>query len=180
MKGYIYSIRSHQTKDIYIGSTEQQLCNRMSGHRRDYKNWLNEKFHYITSFEILKYEDAYIELIIEVEVQSKQELKMIEGKHQRTTDCVNKLIAGQTLQEWREANHNKIKEQTKKYRKENREQMLEYQIHYRENNLEQINDKAKEKITCKCGFICRKSNISYHLKSNKHIKYLEDNKKEIL
>jgi hypothetical protein len=46
MKGYIYAIRSHQTSEIYIGSTTQMLCNRMTGHRRNCKRWKNKKTNY--------------------------------------------------------------------------------------------------------------------------------------
>ena len=41
MKGFIYIIRSHQTTDVYYGSTIQpRLSQRLAEHRRDYdRNW---------------------------------------------------------------------------------------------------------------------------------------------
>ena len=72
--GRIYSIRSHQTKALYIGTTTQTLSMQMAGHRRDYKKYLNKTYHYITSFEILQYE-SYIELLFEGEFVSKEELR---------------------------------------------------------------------------------------------------------
>jgi len=33
MKGFIYIIRSHQTEDVYYGSTIQPLSKRMASHR---------------------------------------------------------------------------------------------------------------------------------------------------
>jgi len=51
--GRVYAICSHQIKEPYIGSTTQALSMRMAGHRRNYKNYLNPNFHYITSFKIL-------------------------------------------------------------------------------------------------------------------------------
>jgi len=97
--GRVYAIRSHQTTDIYIGSTEQILCKRMSDHRKDYKRYLNYGIYDITSIEILKHEDAYIELIYEGEFESKYALKRKEGEYQRSMDCVNRCVAGQTQQE---------------------------------------------------------------------------------
>ena len=63
--GRVYAIRSHQTTDIYIGSTTQALSMRMAHHRRNHKNYLNETYHHVTSFKILQYPDAYIELLYE-------------------------------------------------------------------------------------------------------------------
>ena len=60
----IYAIRSHQTNDVYIGSTVERLSARMSKHRYDYKKFsAGEGMNYVSSYEILKYPDAYIELI---------------------------------------------------------------------------------------------------------------------
>ena len=61
-RGKIYCLRSHQTDLVYIGSTIQGLAERIGGHRRDYRKWLKDTFSYVTSFEIVKYDDAYIEL----------------------------------------------------------------------------------------------------------------------
>ena len=58
--GRVYTIRSHQTDDIYIGSTTQTLSQRMTDHRKNYKQYLDKKRNYITSYEIVQYEDAYI------------------------------------------------------------------------------------------------------------------------
>jgi len=145
MKGYIYSIRSHQTKDIYIGSTEQKLSSRMSGHRRDYKCWLhNNKFHYVSSYEILKYSDAYIELITEVEFQNKPELRKIEGEHQRKIDCVNKRISGNTNKEWCDANRKSINKSATKYYQKNKEKIYSQENvckkKYHEKNRDSVTD----------------------------------------
>jgi hypothetical protein len=200
MKGYIYSIRSHQTKDIYIGSTEQQLSSRMSGHRAAYKMWINGYKKYCKSFEITKYGDSYIELIIEVEVQSKQDMRRIEGEHQRATECVNTRIAGRTKKEYcennkeqrkeyyranaehiieqrkeyYEINKEKIIEYHKKYNEVNKEQLCEQQKKYYESNKEHIIEKHKEKMTCECGSVICKGVKSRHLKTKRHINYLNN------
>ena len=49
-RGKIYNIISNQTNDVYYGSTvEPYLTNRLSGHRKHYKLWINGKYHYVTS-----------------------------------------------------------------------------------------------------------------------------------
>ena len=102
--GKIYSIRSYQTDNIYIGSTTRPLSERMNEHRSKYKKFLQGNFHYLTSFEILKYEDAYIELIQEIPCNNIMELNKYEGNYIRHMDCVNKRIEGRTKYEWRKDN----------------------------------------------------------------------------
>jgi hypothetical protein len=91
--GQIYAIRSHQTDLIYIGSTTQPLHKRFYEHNRSKKT--------VSSKEIMKYEDAYIELIEDFPCNSKKELNRREGHHIRNTEnCVNKCVAGRTKKEW--------------------------------------------------------------------------------
>jgi|694.fasta_scaffold111829_2 hypothetical protein len=91
----IYAIRSPHTNKIYIGSTTTKyLCNRLHGHKNDYK-----KNHYVTSCEIIKLGDAYIELLECFPCSSKSELTKREGELMQQHDCVNKYIAGRTVRE---------------------------------------------------------------------------------
>ena len=115
----------HQTTDIYIGSTTQILCKRMSDHRRDYKNYLNNSVNYITSYEILKHGDAYIEVLFEAEFESVDYLRKKEGEYIRELKCVNKNIAGRTYKEWEEENKEKRSEQHKQYDKVHKQQIKE-------------------------------------------------------
>ena len=75
--GRVYSIRSHQTIDIYIGSTTQTLSQRLTDHKRYYTNGHT---NYITSLEILKYEDAYIELLFEGDLNLKAKMHYTKRK----------------------------------------------------------------------------------------------------
>ena len=136
--GRIYSIRSYQTSDIYIGSTTQILCKRMTNHRTMYQTKKD-----VSSIEILKYDDAYIELIEEGEFESKQALRKREGHFIREMNCVNKRVAGRTHEEY-------YNEKGREYQAQYQE---EYQKNYYETNAENIiekqkiyNQKNKEKI----------------------------------
>lgn len=194
MKGRVYAIRSHQTKDIYIGSTIETLSRRMGGHRSDYKRQHSN----LSSFNILKYDDAYIELIEEVEFESKDHLRAREGHYIRIMDCVNKKIECRTDKQYRLDNKDKIKEQAsnyyinnkdtiqkyreehkedkkiynKKYGEEHKEQLKEQHKKYSEEHKEQLKEKAKKIYTCECGVINQICNKSRHNKSIKHQTFL--------
>ena len=110
MKGSIYVIRSHQTEDVYYGSTIQLLCKRMASHRKEYQKWKKGTRAYTSSYEILKYGDAYIELVEEVFFENKHELRAREGHHIRTNKCVNKVIPCRTKEEYDKMYYEKNKE----------------------------------------------------------------------
>jgi Uri superfamily endonuclease len=95
----IYAIRSNQTDKIYIGSTINELSKRLSRHKKDFKNWKNGKQNYVTSYELIKYDDVYIELLEKYPCKNRMELCRREGKLIKSMDCVNKCVAGRTQKE---------------------------------------------------------------------------------
>lgn len=142
-RGKIYAIRSYQTDAVYIGSSIGRLSERLSKHKNYLKMYLKGKYHYITSFEITKFEDCYIELIEEYKCNNKMELTRREGQVIRATpNCMNKYIAGRTKSE------------------------------YRQDNRETIQTKNKQKHNCPCGGKYTRANKSTHLKIQKHQAYL--------
>ena len=123
--GKIYSIRSYQCNDVYYGSTTQPLSKRLSLHRANYKLWKDGKYNYVTSYEILKYDDYYIELIEEYPCKNRMELEQREGQIIRqNNDAVNKCIVGRTHKEYLHDNKYKIKLQSKEYYKNNKTKIL--------------------------------------------------------
>ena len=183
-KGKIYCIRSHQTDDIYIGSTIQKLGNRIARHRGDYKLYKNKEKGFCTSFYILDYGDAYIELIKNYPCDDKYELKREEGKHQREMECVNKKIEGRTNKEYKEEHKEHLAKKQKEWNEKNKEHMKEWYKQYAIDNKEQIQqykkewyeknkEKRKEKIICICGKELNIGSKSRHEQTKKHIKYLE-------
>ena len=108
----IYKIVSFSTDDVYIGSTcEKYLSNRLGGHRKDYKRYLNGKQHYITSYKLLETDDYDIILIENFPCNNKQELHARERYWiENTPNCVNKIVPNRTDKEYREDNNDKIKE----------------------------------------------------------------------
>ena len=128
--GKIYALRSFQTDDIYIGSTIQSLTSRMWKHQNDFKRWKDGKFCYMTSYEILKYDDCYIELICECPCETKEQLNKKEGETIRAMNCVNKVIPCRTDREYYQDNREHLLEQKREYAIENKEEIAEYQRNY--------------------------------------------------
>lgn len=195
MKGYVYCIRSHQTDLVYIGSTTQILCKRMSDHRSQYKCWLKNDKCKISSYEIMKYDDCYIELIEEGDFESKPALRAREGHFQRTMDCVNKRIENQTQIEYKQKHKQEINTYQKKYHTEHKQENKPKRTKYYTEHKQEIKEKTKGyygdnkervskyyddnkahilerqnvKIVCECGCEVSKVNLPAHKKSKKHL-----------
>ncbi len=74
-KGKIYKIVSNQTNKVYISSTcEKYLHKRLYNHKHNFKDQQNKKYCYISSFEILKYDDVQIILFENYPCKSKDNL----------------------------------------------------------------------------------------------------------
>ena len=180
--GKIYSIRSHRTDKIYIGSTIDTLSRRMSAHRSQYKRYKNNKHHFMTSFYIFEFGDAYIELLDNCSCNSKEELLKTEGELIRNNICVNKCIPDRTQKEWRVDNKEKLKEyyqdnkeKIKKSNEDNKEKISIRKEEYYNNNKERRKEyynnnkeKFKEMNKCECGIEIQKQSIYKHEKSKKH------------
>jgi hypothetical protein len=177
--GKIYCIRSHQTDDIYIGSTIQPLARRMGNHRKEYKHWLNGKHHYITSFDLLKYEDCYIELLEDYPCETKEQLHKKEGEYIRKMKCVNKNIAGRTTKEHREDNKEKIKEYGKQYYEKNKQKISERIKKYSENNRDKLNEQSKKYKENNREKIKQQNRKSYINNKEKKRQYYQDNREKI-
>ena len=207
--GKIYKIYSLSNPDlVYVGSTTQPLSKRLADHRGQYKRYQKGKGCY-TSYKIFEGCDDYrIELIEFCPCNSKMELHRTEGKYIREMDCVNKVVAGRTGKEYRQANRDKIKQYQRVYQQANRDKIKQSNKEYRQTNRDKIKqyrqdnkqrrkqyyqdnkqrwkqyyqdnrqyyqvnkDKLKArmniKITCECGSIVSRRNISTHRKSKKH------------
>ena len=153
MIGRVYKITTEKGGLVYIGSTIQTLGERLTKHKTARRRWLAGKQHYCASFQVLEFDDAKMELIEELEVADKDELRQREGHYHRTMECVNKLIAGRSQ---------------KQYRAEHKEEMNAYSIKYRDEHKEHLNAKHN----CDCGGIYSTIHKSRHIKTKKHQDYI--------
>ena len=136
-RGKIYKLISNQTEDVYYGSTiESKLTNRLSKHRTDYKSWLNEKYHYMTSYEIVKYDDAKIILVENFPCNTKYELCAREQYFIDNNDCINKNKAPTGLEtaEYKKHYYQNNKEKIIQYYQENRDVIIEKHKEWYKNN----------------------------------------------
>ena len=143
--------------DVYIGSTcEPTLARRMASHRRDYSNWKNGKFHYVSSFKIFeKYgvNNCQIFLIEDYPCNNKDQLRQKEGNYIKSMPCVNKHIAGRTH-----------RESCKQYRENHKDKIKQYY----ENHKEYLQTKYK----CICEGCYTRNHKSHHYKTKMHIDYM--------
>jgi len=142
--GKIYKLSSPSNNLAYYGSTAQKhISTRIGGHIKDYKCYLNNKAHYVTSFEILECDDYKYELIEEYPCNNKPQLKKRERWYIQNNECVNKCIPGRTQAEWREANREYLLEQKQKWYQNNKERILEQTKEYREQNKDKIKERKQ-------------------------------------
>jgi hypothetical protein len=121
------------------------MAERMGNHRSTYKRWLKGSYPYVTSFKIIKYDDAYIELVEDYPCKTKAELERREGQVMRETkNCCNKHIAGRTKAEWFAKNKDKLDEQRIEYRAKNKDNIAEQQSEYYAKNKDKINEQHAE------------------------------------
>ena len=161
----VYKIVCNTSGKIYIGSTTQKLCARLSQHVANYKDFVNGNRTNVTSFDVIKNKNYDIVLIESVQCGSKEELHRRERHFIETLKCVNKCIPLRTDEEYYEANKDKIKEREKKYRDSNKDKIKDRKKEYRDANIDKIKDRKKE---------------LYEANKDKKKPYYEKNKDKIL
>ncbi|ARF11778.1 hypothetical protein Klosneuvirus_2_214 [Klosneuvirus KNV1] len=145
--GKIYKLTSNQTTDIYIGSTAQKsLKSRLNAHKTVYKQCKDQNnLDEITSCKLVCYDDCKIELIENYPCNNSDELKKREGYWiKNTPNCVNKVIAGRTRQEYKRDNKEYLNEKNKEYNEKNKERLKEIYKQYRIENKDKISKYRKE------------------------------------
>lgn len=190
--GKIYGIY-HNDELVYIGSTTQVLCRRMSGHKNDAKKKEKSSTAFYKYYNENDSKEFKIILIETCECETKEELLKREAEIQRENPSTyNSRLPYKTPEEWeeyklkrkeyqkiiykdyREKNLEEIRknenERSKKYSKENRKLRNEIQL--------KSNKKNEYQIECDCGSKFMNRCRWQHYKSKKHIEYLENSKNE--
>jgi len=162
--GKIYKLVCNVTGLVYYGSTTKSLKQRLTEHKSDYKRYLQGKTNYLTSFKIIENGDYNIYLVENYGCLNKKQLESIERVYIENYKCINKNIVGRTKKEYDKEYRTNNKDKIKEYRQNNKD----YYKEYRANNKH----KLKEKFECECGGRYTYQNISHHMKSIKHQKYL--------
>ena len=124
----IYKIIDNTNGNVYVGKTTQKyLSNRISTHRKDYKNAVDGKRYHLTSSQIIKNGDYRIELIEETDDETREKYWILN-----TDCCINKNMPGRTAKEWRKDNKESLKIKKAAHYLRNRDKNLEQFKQYRE------------------------------------------------
>lgn len=191
--GKIYKIISAQTDMIYIGSTiTKYLCSRLAVHKSHFKRCREGiQDRQTSACKIMCFDDANIVLIEAFPCNSKDEL---HAREQYWIDlhkgiCVNQLksfVGDDKLAYYAEknkknylANREARIEQVREYAQANKEAIAQRSKQYRQNHSDYIKERKNQRITCTCGNEYNHSNKSAHLRSKKHLAFVESHPEEI-
>ena len=148
-RGQIYIIRSPSTDEVYVGSTIQLLSKCFSVEVCKYNSG-----KFCASGEIIKFGDAYIELLEDYPCDSKNKLNKRENFYIRSIDgCINKRSE-------------KI-ELTDQEKNDRFNAFSTYNKNYKNINREKISQKAKEYYILNSDKLC-KANSAYY-EANKEL-----------
>ena len=109
--GQIYKIICNISKKMYIGSTtyNTSLYVVLKYHKENYKSFLKGNKCYITSIEILKNKNYFIELICNTFCNTSTDLENIKNKYIKELNCVNKCVSDITIAKYYNDIDDKIK-----------------------------------------------------------------------
>jgi hypothetical protein len=163
-KGYIYCLvssnKNAKKKKIYIGSTTRTLKKRLIEHKSKYKAWLKGESCYITSFELVKFNDCKIKCLEKCDFQHlnellKKEKEYVQDYLSKNYDVVNKQLS---------LNIDCSQTTDKK----------SYNSQY--YNLRK--DKLLSSCECECGGKYSQANKSRHFQTKKHLNFEKNKQKE--
>lgn len=137
-QGKIYKIIAPDNI-CYIGSTIDTLVSRFGNHKRSYKSWkdgnVKRPCSVVNVFDQYGIENCKIELVENFSCESKKELDRREGEIIKLTECINKVVAGRTGEEYRKDKKEELNEKSHSFYIKNREDELERnKIYYRQNS----------------------------------------------
>ena len=177
MKGKIYKLVDVGYNKCYIGSTIENLSNRIAKHRYSYKMWCSGKpiikCTVFDMFEEFGIDNIKIEEIEKYPCKDKAELEAREGFFIKNSDCVNKTIVGRTKKQWEEDNKDHIKQNKQNYYQQNKDALCESTRQYYHNNCEKI----KLTFICECGGSVTVGHKTRHRKTLKHQNYINHTNK---
>ena len=188
---YKLCCRDVNINDVYVGSTTN--FNRRKQQHKHSCNSINSKDYNVNVYQFIRdnggFENWDMVEIVKYNATDKRELHKRERYYIDTLKAtLNKIIPTRTHKEYRENNkdiirknnkeyreNNKdlIREKKKQYRENNKNIIREKEKQYRENNKDLLREKPSQKYECECGGKYTHSHESRHLKTKKHLAYLE-------
>ena len=150
LNGVVYKLKSNEPNitEFYIGSSVN-IKARITKHKTDCNNPNTPAYNYKV-YKFIRnnggFENWEFEILLEVEVISKEELRL---KYERPyqLDLLPKLngrVEGRTIEEWREDNREEILEKMKIYNEKHKVEISKKAKERYEDNKEEILEKIKE------------------------------------
>jgi alpha-galactosidase/6-phospho-beta-glucosidase family protein len=180
-KGKIYKIVNNLNDECYVGSTTLTINMRFNKHKSDYNVWLTDqskgKCSCFDLFEKYGLDNWKIVLIENFPCESRDKLDEREEFWRCNLNSCNSNRSFRSHEDIKKDSHEyyeKNKEYFNEYREKNQEYIKQYAKNYHEKNRESINEKKREKITCECGQIYNRGNLSAHNKSQFHLNYINN------
>jgi len=125
---------------------------------REYKSCMNSNRAFTTPEEKIKQSTEYRE-------NNKDKLKKISAEYREN----NKDYIKKQMQQYKIDHKDNIKEYMQQYKMDNKNRLQDYRRQFRQENK----DKLCEKFSCLCGGKYTHEHKKEHLRSLKHLKYLE-------
>jgi hypothetical protein len=181
-KGKVYKIVANTDEEYkpYVGSTCQDLSQRMTDHRKDYKRWKNGigfKYSSFDLFDKFGIEKCQIILLEEYSCDNKMKLLMKEREWFDKMECCNKLKPLKNEEEKSGSFHyQRTIELHPSHNQEHYKRTIELNPNHNKERYQkrkvEMNKKRKESFTCDCGSIYRKCHKARHERTLKHQNYL--------
>ena len=180
----IYTIRSKD--NIYVGSTVD-IKSRKHNHKTCITNE-NYKAYNLNLYKTIRENGGEWEMkpYSEFPCNSRLELTIEEERVRRLlnadlnmSSCTSGLNCSElSKKEYRKLYYTKVIKAgginyRAQYIKHHRKEINKHSNNYYHRHKDKINEKALQKITCECGCIIARRNLSIHRKSQKHLKLLK-------
>lgn len=184
---YKLCCNDHNIKEIYIGSTTNFRA-RKSKHKSDCNN-INSRAYNFYLYEFIRMNggfDNWSMIMIEtLQCKDSNDLHKRERYHlENLKASLNNNIPSRSKPEYCKIRYSENKEThlqyMKQYRIQNKERESTRQKIYYKNNRDRIIEKQKNKINCECGKSYTYVNKLRHLKTSKHLKFINNVQNEII
>jgi hypothetical protein len=191
-KTIIYKLccRDINITEIYVGHTTD-MRKRKNNHKSRCNNE-KDKRHNLNVYQFIRDNGGWDNFdMIEIErynaIDGNDAKKRERYWIEELKATLNIVIPTRTDKEWQKDNKEILAEKRNQYYNSNKENILEEaKINYKHNkeiiinnvkeyyekNKKIITEKNKEKITCECGCLIRKNDLTRHKKTKKHIELM--------
>ena len=179
-KTIIYKIQHEDDESLlYVGSTTN-FTKRKCSHKRNCNNPNGKEFN-IKLYQMIRDNGGWdcfrMIQIKEFPCNNKREAEAEEDRIMMELKAnMNHQRASRSQAEWYIDNRDKNLEQSKQYYIDNRDKFIERVKQNYNENRDKILEQKKQKMTCECGCVVNKGDISTHRKTKKHIDLLKDPK----